>query len=86
MQGTTRTPAYTYDALGRLGQARVNGTLAADYDYDASGNRTALRTQSGVTTATVDIQDRLLTYGAASYVYSANGDLQRRILGADTTM
>ncbi|MHB8425012.1 MAG: hypothetical protein ACYDB9_07650 [Gammaproteobacteria bacterium] len=40
--------------------------------YDANGNRT---TVNGVTVATYDAQDRLLTYGNHRYTCTANGDL-----------
>jgi YD repeat-containing protein len=34
---------------------------------------------------TYDAQDRLLTYGAVSYTYTANGDLQTATGGGQTT-
>lgn len=85
VQGASRTLAYAYDSVGRLDQVRLGGTLVADYDYDANGNRTQLTTQSGSVTATTDDQDRLLTYASASYAYTPNGELQRKVVGPDTT-
>jgi RHS repeat-associated protein len=35
--------------------------------------------------ATYDAQDRLLTYGAATYTYTANGELASQTVGAQTT-
>ncbi|MDP1858404.1 MAG: RHS repeat-associated core domain-containing protein [Gemmatimonadaceae bacterium] len=85
IQGTARTLAFGYDSLGRLDQVQLNGTLVSDYDYDANGNRIRLTTPNGISSATVDDQDRLLTYGAAGYAYTANGELKWKIVGTDTT-
>lgn len=41
---------YGYDALGRLTSVAVSGATAY-YDYDAAGNITAIRRQSGVASA-----------------------------------
>ena len=40
---------------------------------------------SGTVSATYDAQDRLLTYGGATYVYGANGELQSKTVGSETT-
>jgi RHS repeat-associated protein len=57
-----------------------DGTLTATYTYDANGNRIG---GPGLTTTPVyDAQDRLLSYGKWTYVYSANGELQSK---TDTT-
>jgi RHS repeat-associated protein len=42
-------------------------------------------TPSATTTGSHDAQDRLLTYGNASYNYTRNGDLLTKIVGIDTT-
>ena len=81
----TTVKAFTYDSVGRLDQVRINGALTSDYDYDANGNRTSLTTQSGTVTGTYDDQDRMLTYGASTFVYMANGELRKRTVGGDTT-
>jgi len=89
VQGSSHTTDYSYDLAGRLDTVTVDGTLSADYGYDANGNRTAL---SGAIadiaggcfdgtppfTATYDDQDRMLTYGACSYTYTANGELTEK--------
>ena len=85
IQGTTKTWQYAYDSVGRLNTVRVNGTLVADYDYDGNGNRTLLTTTSGSVVGVYDDQDRMLTYGTATYKYTANGELTQRIVGTDTT-
>lgn len=85
IQGASTTYAYTYDAAGQLDQVRQNGTLVSDYEYDANGNRTALATQFETTTGTYDDQDRLLTYGSATYTYTPDGNLHTKVQGGQTT-
>jgi RHS repeat-associated protein len=86
VQGTTTTKAFAYDSLGRLEQVRVNGVVVSDYDYDANGNRVGITTSTGVLTGLYDDQDRLLSYGGATYTHTANGELKRKVSGVDTTL
>ena len=77
----------------RLGEARVgsrfrkvthDGVLVAQYGYDLNGNRTSVTTISAsATTGTYDAQDRLRSYGGATYTYTANGELASKTDGAD---
>jgi RHS repeat-associated protein len=84
--GTTTTTVYDYDLAGRLANVTQDGTLAAHYDYDANGNRLSVtRPGTGTVSGTYDAQDRLTTYGAVTYSYSANGDLQTATSGIETT-
>jgi RHS repeat-associated protein len=77
---------YDYDATGRLVRVRIGGVAVSEYDYDANGNRIAHRWTGGSTTATYDDQDRLLTYGDATYGHTPSGDLMSTTLaGAVTT-
>lgn len=81
------TTAYGYDLAGRLDTVTENGTLIADYQYDSNSNRVgADLAATGIAStgcaaampnpsATVDAQDRLLTYANCSYTYTANGEL-----------
>jgi RHS repeat-associated protein len=85
VEGVTTVKAFTYDSVGRLDHVRVNGVLTSDYAYDANGNRTSLTTQAGTVTGTYDDQDRVLTYGDATYDYAANGELKAKVVGTDTT-
>jgi YD repeat-containing protein len=39
----------------------------------------------GTATATVDDQNRLTSLGGATRIYTAHGDLSRKIVGTDTT-
>ena len=62
---------HTYDEAGRLWQVYVNGapTPAAEYHYDANGNRDD---------GTYDAQDRQLTHGAFTFTYGPNGELAKK--------
>src|SRR4029079_6350626 len=80
ISGTTRVYRYTYDALRRLTDVTVNGTLEEHFDYDQHGNRTLgyNRTVGTTQTGTYDAQDRLLSYGPFDFTYTANGDLETK--------
>lgn len=69
IEGVTITYDYVYDLAGRLIEVKTVGTITAAYGYDANGNRTE---------GTYDEQDRLLTWGTASYAYTANGELSSK--------
>jgi RHS repeat-associated protein len=75
IQGTTTTYDYGYDLAGRLAQVDVNGSAARVYAYDPNGNRLSVTASSGITSGSYDAQDRLLTYGGATFTYNAAGDL-----------
>jgi RHS repeat-associated protein len=84
--GTTVTAVYGYDTAGRLTDVTQDGTLIAHYDYDGNGNRLSVtRPGTGTVSGTYDAQDRLTTYGAVTYSYSANGDLQTATSGTEVT-
>ena len=85
VQGTPTTYAYNYDTTSRLDQVRRDGALIADYDYAANGNRTSVVTTAGTITGTYDAQDRLLTYGTATYTYTPDGRLRSKVLNGQTT-
>lgn len=54
-------------------------------EHHATGNRATKTASGGAQTAAVDDQDRLTSYGGATYQYTAHGDLRRKIVGTDTT-
>ncbi len=85
IQGQTRKLNYVYDRAGRLAEVSRNDTLLAIYEYDANGNRLNHYTPGATLTGAYDDQDRLLSYGNASYSYTRNGELSMKIVGADTT-
>ncbi len=79
----TTTFTYTYDLAGRLTEVRQNGSLVAQYTYDANGNR--LSGPLAGLTGQYDNQDRLLQSGPTTYSYTANGELQSTTTGGQTT-
>jgi RHS repeat-associated protein len=84
--GSTTNYAYAYDAAGRLKAVHRNGLRVATYAYDGNSNRLSATTlPAGGVSATHDGQDRLLTYGAASFAYTANGELRTRTVGGDVS-
>ena len=72
---TTRT--YAYDSAGRL-----SGDGITTWAYDANGNRTKI---NGVTVATYDPQDRILTHQSASFTHDTNGQRITKTLSGQTT-
>ncbi len=82
VQGVASLFKYGYDLAGRLTTVQKNGTIVESYTYDSNGNRL---TAPGVNNASYDSQDRLLTYGAATYTYTANGELKTKTTGGQTT-
>jgi RHS repeat-associated protein len=83
--GIATTRGYTYDSAGRLAEVRENGTLTAVYEYDGNGNRLRVTRPSGVETGIYDDQDRLLSYGDATYTYSRSGELNTKTAGGAAT-
>jgi RHS repeat-associated protein len=83
--GQTTTYGYSYDAVGRLQDVLQDGVNVAHYDYDANGNRLSRVTATGTETGSYDGQDRLTTYGAAAYTYTATGELATKTVGGLTT-
>ncbi|MCC6903347.1 MAG: RHS domain-containing protein, partial [Polyangiaceae bacterium] len=83
--GAAITWRYTYDLRGRLVDVQKDGALHEHYDYDANGNRTLLTTPSGTTAGVYDAQDRLLSYGATTYTYTANGEVRTKTDAGGTT-
>ncbi len=77
--------AYAYDAAGRLIGVTENGTSISSYTYDTNSNRSMATTSSGTVNGIYDAQDRLMTYGTASFTYTANGELASQTVGSQTT-
>lgn len=82
---TTNSYAYTYDTSDRLSTVVENANALASYTYDNNSNWQSVTTASGTSTATVDAQDRLLTYGSLTFTYGANGELASQVSGPQTT-
>jgi RHS repeat-associated protein len=85
VHGTTVPHEYSYDAPGRLATVTKNGTVISTYTYDANGNRLSYTGPGGTAAGVYDDQDRLTRYGDATYAYTANGELQSKTVGSQTT-
>jgi RHS repeat-associated protein len=81
LDGSVET--YGYDALGRLVSELRTGTAPHTrlHEYDAVGNRTRLVADGVETLFSYDVDDRLVTGGAAVYSYDERGNLVRRAEG-----
>lgn len=75
--GVSSLYEYSYDAVGRLIQVKVNGNVESFYTYDNNGNRTSGKIGGVPFVATYDNQDRIQMFNNKSYVFSADGDLIR---------
>lgn len=75
LEGVSTVYDYGYDLAGHLETVKENGTLVSTYSYDANGNRLGYNGPLGLASANYDAQDRLTSYGDASYAYTANGEL-----------
>ena len=66
------TTAYAYEASGLLDRVTVDGDYVTDFDYDAAGNRSAVRNPN---------------FGTLTFTYTALGELRTRTdaLGNETT-
>lgn len=83
--GVTTTYDYGYDTAARLSTVTRNGVLIDTYSYDGNDNRASLNRSGVITNGTYDNQDRMTAYGAATYAYTANGELQSKTVGANVT-
>ena len=85
VSGTTDTYVYTYSTAGRLTGVTKNGAAVEAYAYDTNGNRTSATISGVASVGTYDAQDRLVQYGAGTYVYNGAGDLRSITDGGGTT-
>jgi YD repeat-containing protein len=85
LAGTSHDWKYVYDPAGRLTDVTEDGTFEAHYGYDGDDNRTVFTNASGSLNPTYDGQDRLSTYGGASYAFTANGELTSKTVGGQVT-
>jgi len=76
----------TKAATSPITDVTVDGTLSAHYEYDGNGNRLAVtRPGTGTVSGSYDAQDRMTAYGAITYTYTKNGDLETATSGGQTT-
>jgi RHS repeat-associated protein len=68
---------YSYDTKGRLSRQLRTGTNPLDIShvYDAVGNRTQINRNGVPTNFTFNASDQLISDGAGTYAYDANGNL-----------
>ena len=85
VDGIATTWSYRYDIAGRLDEVKRDDAVVSAYSYDANGNRLSVTTPSGTVNGAYDNQDRLTTYGPASYEYNPLGQLVRKTSGGQAT-
>ena len=82
---TSTTYAYTYDNRDRLTDVTKDGSPWRHYDYGANGNRTGA-TQGGASVAAeYDAQDRIVSYGDATFEHNAMGQRTSKSVAGDST-
>jgi RHS repeat-associated protein len=74
-ENITTTINYSYDPLYRLTAADYDDGTFFHYTYDAVGNRLTQTTNSGTSTYTYDIANRLTSVDGATYIWDNNGNL-----------
>ena len=84
--GTTTSRTYVYDQAGRLEQVKEGETVLEEYSYDTNGNRTSVTKNGQTVSATYDEQDRMMTYGDATFTYTDNGELSTKTDSEGTTV
>ncbi len=85
--GFTTVYNYGYDSTGRLTTVALNGAPQPliTYGFDSNDNRTSINVGGNITNANYDAQDHLTQYGATTYTYTLNGELQSKTNGGQTT-
>jgi RHS repeat-associated protein len=66
-------------------KARRVWASSSHYGYDGDDNRTTFTSAGGTVNPSYDVQDRLGTYGPASYAFTANGELVSKTVGSQLT-
>ncbi len=85
LEGRSTAYGFVFDTAGRLVNITKDGGPYAAYEYDPNGNRTRATTAAGTLLGTYDVQDRLMSYGDATFAYTLNGELETKTLGSQTT-
>lgn len=83
--GVTSVYGYTYDNRGRLTNVSKDAAAYRSYTYDPNGNRLSATEDGTSFTGTYDAQDRLKSYGDATYTYTPDGQLKTKTVGNATT-
>jgi RHS repeat-associated protein len=85
VEGTVTTYDYQYDLAGRLEYVFEDGVQVIHFVFDSNGNRLSHETPGGTVTGSYDSQDRMGSYGDATYAYTAAGELLSKTVGSDVT-
>ena len=88
VRGVSHTYVYAYDDADRLTDVSVDGAAAGHWSYDGNGNRltgTAVGDPTTTLSGAYDEQDRLISYGAATYEFGPRGDLRSKTISGRTT-
>jgi RHS repeat-associated protein len=90
IQGSLKTTEYTYDEIGRLSAVMENGTETERYTYYPNGARaTEINVHKGITvprTYQYTREDQLTNAGNISYTYDADGFVNTKSVGGNTTV
>ncbi|NJL26928.1 MAG: hypothetical protein HC897_03105 [Thermoanaerobaculia bacterium] len=73
---------YLYDLDGQLVGVDKNGVPFSRYVYDDNGNRLSYTGAFGAVTGSYDDQDKMTSYGAATYTYLPGGELATKTVGS----
>ncbi|MEO8799780.1 MAG: hypothetical protein ABI551_17935, partial [Polyangiaceae bacterium] len=85
IDGATHTYGYTYDLADRLATVTIDGAASSSYTYDGNGNATSATVRGVASSGAYDAQDRMTSYGSATYDWNANGELAAKHEGGNTT-
>jgi YD repeat-containing protein len=78
--------AYGYDLAGRLSDVWQDGALVLHVEHDAHGNRTLTeRAGEPPIAATFDAQDRIASFGGATFTHAITGERLTKTTAAGTT-
>jgi RHS repeat-associated protein len=83
--GATVVKGFSYDPAGRLSTLSVGGAVTERYTFDKNGARLSVEKGGMSKAATYDAQDRLVTFGSATYTYTPTGDRLEKRDGAAVT-
>jgi RHS repeat-associated protein len=83
--GSTHVYDYVYNSSGYLEQVSKDGIVTGSYSYDENGNRTSYSGIHGNRSGAYDEQDRMQSYGDATYTYTSHGDLLTKTDASGTT-
>ncbi|MBD3346555.1 MAG: hypothetical protein GF401_15985 [Chitinivibrionales bacterium] len=85
VDGAMHVFTYSYSTAGYLIDVTRDGVSVGHYEYDSNGNRLSYEGQLGSQTGMYDDQDRMLSYGGATYTYTENGELLTKTDASGTT-